>query len=53
MQPTTTTKPGILIAIEGLDRSGKSTQIERVQAWLQTHNQSEGQQTSIMKFPSK
>jgi dTMP kinase len=46
-------KPGILIAIEGLDRSGKSTQIERVQAWLTEHNQSEGQETVVMKFPSK
>ena len=44
-------KPGFLIAIEGLDRSGKSTQIERVKQWLTDNNQSENQQTNIIQFP--
>lgn len=45
-------QPGYLIAVEGLDRSGKSTQIERLKGWLEKNCQAEGKITKVIRFPS-
>lgn len=53
MQQSTDLSKGFLVAIEGLDRSGKSTQIEKLKSWLQQNHQSQGQSTTVIRFPSK
>lgn len=43
-----TKRRGILIAIEGCDRGGKTTQCRLLQTWLKSHA---GQDGECIKFP--